>query len=57
VANGTVAGSAVAFDFGNSSWHNTGTLTANTMSGTSSIQLDDNGTPLPFTASWTASRH
>lgn len=57
VASGSLVHNAVNFDFDNSSWHHTGGLTDNQMSGSFSAQLSDaSGTPLPFTGSWTASR-
>jgi len=56
VLNGSVTGSAVAFDLDTSDWHNGGTINGNSMSGTAMIRVVVGGVPYTLTGTWGASR-
>jgi hypothetical protein len=56
IADGTLTGSSVAFDFDNTQWHNEGTSNPSSMSGNANVQLTIAGTLYNLTGTWTASR-
>src|SRR5215831_12921719 len=43
IANGVVNGNSVQFDIGTPDFHNAGTLSGNSMSGTVTVHINDNG--------------
>ena len=55
VLNGSVTGSAVAFDLDTSDWHNGGTINGNSMSGTATIRVVVGGVLYTLTGTWGAS--
>lgn len=58
IINGGVSGNSVSFDFSTPDFHQQGTVSGNSMSGTASWLVDVGGTVgrIPFTGSWGASR-
>ena len=56
VLNGSVTGSAVAFDLDTSDWHNGGSINGNSMSGTATIRVVVGGLLYTLTGTWGASR-
>lgn len=56
VANGTVSGSAVSFNFDTSDWTNTGTFSGTTMTGTLVVRVTFGGTSAVLTGAFTATK-
>jgi hypothetical protein len=56
VATGTINGNAVTFDLDNSDWHNTGTISGATMSGTVVVKINDGTTTFTLAGEFTATR-
>lgn len=57
IANGVVNGNAVQFDIGSSDFHNAGTLSGNSISGTATINVNDSGVNVVLTGNFSAVRH
>jgi hypothetical protein len=57
IANGVVNGNAVQFDIGTSDFHNTGTLSGNTISGTAAVNVTVNGVVAVLTGNFSATKH
>ena len=57
IANGTISGNAIQFDIGNSDFHNAGTLSGNSISGTVTVHVDDSGVVFNLVGNFTAVKH
>jgi hypothetical protein len=54
IANGQINGTAIQFDFGTSDYHNAGTLSGNTMSGTAALRTTVGTTAVVLTGTFSA---
>ena len=57
IINGAVNGNSISFDIGTPDFHNAGTLSGNSMSGTVTVHDVENGVPLTLTGTFSAVKH
>lgn len=57
IANGVVNGNAIQFDIGTSDFHNIGTLSGASISGTTTVNADENGVSVVLVGNFSAVRH